>query len=201
VDRCGVLLYRDCTFFHAWETTLLSTHINRPNPSISPKHKTQTTTIGYEDLTPQREFTRLFAVAFIPLSVGAMGHVCGSVASWIVAQRAQVYDKRLWRHELTPEDLTLMSGDHSGTVTELDCLVFMLHAMKKVEPELIEEIRKHFVRLDQTKSGTLVRGDLEMMARKKLRSARAKLRLSEYKEVVKGAFFLTWKKQRNLFTK
>jgi potassium channel subfamily K len=110
-----------------------------------------------------------------------MGHFLGTIANFIVEQRSQVFDKRLWKHELTLEDLTAMSLDHSGVVTEVDFVVFMLQAMKKVDTDLIDQIRDHFRNLDMTHSGTLVRGDLELMARKKLRSARSKLRLSTYK--------------------
>lgn len=110
-----------------------------------------------------------------------MGHFLGTIAAFIVEQRTQIYDKRLWRHELTLEDLITMSHDNSGTVTELDFVVFMLQAMKKVDEDLIDKIRAHFQKMDLTQSGTLVRGDLELMARKKLRSARSKLRLGRYK--------------------
>jgi hypothetical protein len=90
-----------------------------------------TTTIGYGDLTPQMQSTRLFAVLFIPLAVGAMGHFLGTVANFIVDQRTRVHHKRLWKHELTVEDLRTMSSSEDGTVTELDFLVFMLQAMKR----------------------------------------------------------------------
>jgi hypothetical protein len=137
--------------------------------------------IGYGDLTPHSEHLKAFAVIFIPLSVGAMGHFLGTVANFVVEQRTRVYDKRLWKHELTLADLESISRDHCGTVTELDFVVFMLKAMKKVDADLIDKIREHFRRLDLTHSGTLERGDLELMARQKLRSARSKLRLSSYK--------------------
>jgi potassium channel subfamily K, other eukaryote len=140
-----------------------------------------TTTIGYGDLTPQMQSTRLFAVLFIPLAVGAMGHFLGTVANFIVDQRTRVHHKRLWKHELTVEDLRTMSSSEDGTVTELDFLVFMLQAMKKVDSDLIDKIREHFRNLDLTHSGTLVRGDLELMAKRKLRTSHAKLQLAAYK--------------------
>jgi hypothetical protein len=116
------------------------------------------TTIGYGDLTPARQSMKLFAVIFIPLSVAAMGHFLGTIANFIVEQRSQVFDKRLWKQELTLEDLNAMSQDSSGVVTELDFVVFMLQAMKKVDADLIDQIREHFGNLDLTHSGTLVRG-------------------------------------------
>ena len=107
---------------------------------------------------------KLFAVLFIPLSVGAMGHFLGTVANFIIEQRRKAYDKRLWKHELTLQDLYCMS--ETGVVTELDFVIFMLQAMKKVDRELIDHIRHHFRVLDVTRSNTLCRDDLELTAKR-----------------------------------
>ena len=103
----------------------------------------------------------------MPYTVGAMGHFLGTVASFIVEQRIRVHHKRLWRHELTLEVLRAMTTTTSpdGTVTELDFMVFMLQEMKKVDHDLINKIREHFRKLDLTHSGTLMRRDLELMAK------------------------------------
>jgi Ion channel len=145
-----------------------------------------TTTIGYGDLTPQRQSTKLFAVLFIPLAVGAMGHFLGTIANFIVDQRSREMYKRLWQHELTVEDLRTMSSNVDGTVTELDFMIFMLQAMKKVDSDLIIKIREHFKALDLTHSGTLARADLELMAKRKLRTTQSKLRLAAYKSFLKS---------------
>uniref|UniRef100_A0A7S3L9A2 Potassium channel domain-containing protein n=1 Tax=Amphora coffeiformis TaxID=265554 RepID=A0A7S3L9A2_9STRA len=139
-----------------------------------------TTSIGYGDLTPIREDTRLFAVIYIPLAVGAMGHFLGTIATFIVEQRTQKTNEILWKHELTIDDLRSMSSS-DGTVTELDFVVFMLKAMKKVDDDLIDAIREHFVKLDLTHSGTLGRKDLELRAQQQLQSVKTKLRLATYK--------------------
>jgi hypothetical protein len=92
-----------------------------------------TTTIGYGDFVPERQSTKLFAVFFIPVGVGAMGHFLGNMASSIVEQRRRVCNKRLWRHEITVEDLKIMDVDQNGIVSELEFVIFMLHTMKKVD--------------------------------------------------------------------
>ena len=74
-----------------------------------------------------------------------------------------------------------MSQDHGDIVTELDFVIFMLKAMKKVDGELVDKIRDHFRRLDLSENGVLCREDLELMARKKLRGTQSKLRLGVYK--------------------
>lgn len=149
---------------------------------------------------------RLFAVIYIPLAVGAMGHFLGTIATFIVDQRTEKMNEYLWKHELTMDDLRSISSS-DGTVTELDFVVFsefsapcykimictrqplsppvrpsqVLKTMKKVDDDLIEAIRGHFRKLDLTKSGTLVREDLELRAEQRLRSAKTKLRLAKYK--------------------
>jgi potassium channel subfamily K len=140
-----------------------------------------TTTIGYGDYVPERESTKLFAVFYIPLAVGAMGHFLGTIANFIIDKRREHFDKKLWSHEISLEDLAAMDEGKDGYVTEVEFLAFMLVAMKKVDKELIDRIREHFRYLDLTNSGTLVRKDLELMAKKKLRTARSKLRLAQYK--------------------
>lgn len=123
---------------------------------------------------------RGLAVIYIPLACGAMGHFLGTIATFIVDQRTKKMNEYLWKHELTIDDLRSISSS-DGTVTELDFVVFMLKAMKKVDDDLIEAIRDHFSKLDLTKSGTLNRADLELRAEQQLRTVKTKLRLSTYK--------------------
>ena len=59
-----------------------------------------TTTIGFGDFTPERQALRAFAVLFIPLSVGAMGHFLGTIANFIVEQRSRHFDKQLYVHNI-----------------------------------------------------------------------------------------------------
>lgn len=100
-----------------------------------------TTSIGYGDLTPAREEIRLFAVLYIPLAVGTMGHFLGKIATFIVEQRTKATNEALWKHELTLDDLRVMSSSLDETVAELDFVVFMLKTMKKVDDDLILAIR------------------------------------------------------------
>ena len=109
-----------------------------------------------------------------------MGHFLGTIATFIVEQRTQRTNEVLWKHEITMDDLQSMASS-DGVVTELDFVVFMLKAMKKVDDDLIMAIRGHFHKLDLTNSGTLVRRDLELRAQKKLRTVKNKLRLGTYK--------------------
>eukprot|EP00978_Attheya_sp_CCMP212_P030653 scaffold113525_cov46-Attheya_sp.AAC.1 len=140
-----------------------------------------TTTIGFGDFTPDRAWLKLCAVVFIPLGVGTMGHVLGEVANVIVQERRHAFQRRVWTHELKMEDLEEMSDRHDGVVTRLDYMEFMLVTMKKVDRDTLDILHSQFDELDLTHSGTLVKRDLELMARKRLRKVRKKLKLSAYK--------------------
>ena len=96
-----------------------------------------------------------------------MGHFLGTIATFIMDRRTQKTNEVLWKHELTIDDLCSMSSEN-GVVSELDFVVFMLKAMKKVDDDLIMAIRGHFRKLDLTNSGTLGRRDLELRAQQKL---------------------------------
>jgi hypothetical protein len=140
-----------------------------------------TTTIGYGDMTPLHASMKLFAVFFIPLAVGAMGYFLAELANFVIARRSVMYRKKLLSDDLTMKDLAAMHPDKNGEVSELDFVIFMLVALKKVDKDLIDELRVHFHNLDLTNSGTLTRGDLELLARRRLRKIRSKLTLGTYK--------------------
>lgn len=58
----------------------------------------------------------------------------------------------------------------------------MLVAMKKVDPDLLDELRDYFERLDVSNTGILSRDDLIEMARRKTKSPKRKLELYAYKQ-------------------
>jgi hypothetical protein len=77
---------------------------------ISYHHKT----IGFGDITPKTEATKAVAIVFIPIAVGSMGYILGSVASSIVERRRNEFTKRLWSTEITMEDIEALDDDHEG---------------------------------------------------------------------------------------
>lgn len=58
----------------------------------------------------------------------------------------------------------------------------MLVAMNKVDPELLDEIRDYFDRLDVNNTGELSKDDLIVMVRRKMKNPRRKLELHAYKQ-------------------
>ena len=137
--------------------------------------------IGYGDVVPQSTPMKFFAIIFIPLAVGAVGHTLGAVTNFIVERRRSVYQRQVWSQELKVGDLHIMDWDRDGEVSKLDYVEFMLLTLKKVDANLINELHQQFDQLDTNRSGSLTKQDLERLAKKRLKRVRHKLKLSSYK--------------------
>jgi len=66
-------------------------------------------------------------------------------------------------------------------VCEFEFIKFMLVAMKKIDGELFDDLRHRFRQLDQTGDGIITKGDLVLLAKRKIKKVRNKLMLREYK--------------------
>jgi hypothetical protein len=143
-------------------------------------------TIGYGDLHPETTMGRLLAIFFVPLAVGATGHWLSLVANQIIEHRQSKFRKMYQAKEFTPEDLDMMDEDGDGQVCRADFLEFMLVAMGKIDRQLLDELRKHFERLDVDGSGYLDKADLVAAARKKLRTPEGKQLQQAYKDKLRG---------------
>lgn len=126
-----------------------------------------TTTIGYGDLSPHGEGTRLFAVVFLPLAVVVLTKVLGGVASVYIDRKTRNAEKEFLNRKLTLADLVAMDEDGDGSVHMGEFLSFMLVAMQKVSAEDIQELKELFRSLDADGGGTLQKEDLMILAQRK----------------------------------
>ena len=113
-------------------------------------------TIGYGDLCPHTQEERFLAIIFIPLACAVTGHCLAYFAHWVIERQGVKYRKTTFdsHTELTLEDLRVMDLTGDGKVAWFEFLEFMLVAMKKVDPELLDELRDYFDRLDVANTGT-----------------------------------------------
>eukprot|EP00539_Tryblionella_compressa_P007137 CAMPEP_0178761658 /NCGR_PEP_ID=MMETSP0744-20121128/16127_1 /TAXON_ID=913974 /ORGANISM="Nitzschia punctata, Strain CCMP561" /LENGTH=406 /DNA_ID=CAMNT_0020416285 /DNA_START=63 /DNA_END=1283 /DNA_ORIENTATION=+ len=141
-------------------------------------------TIGYGDLSPHTQEERFLAIIFIPLACAVTGHCLAYFANWIIEMQGAKFRKSTFdsHNELTLEDLRVMDITGDGKVAWFEFLEFMLVAMKKVDPDLLDELRDYFDRLDVSKTGELSKADLIEMARRKIKSPKRKLELYSYKQ-------------------
>jgi len=139
------------------------------------------TTIGFGDLTPGTPLGKCCAILFVPIVVAAMGYILGNVATFIVEQRRDKYNKRLWSGEMKIEDIEKLDEARDGGVSELEYIKFMLVAMNKVDGALFNDLRDQFRLLDMTGDGKITKKDLEIMATRKMRKVSHKMKLYQYK--------------------
>lgn len=115
-------------------------------------------------MCPQTPAAKLWAVAYIPLSVAAVGELLSSVAvSLTKRKQREVYEKQLEK-DLTIEHLHAMDTDGDGKITREEYVDFMLVEMGVVSKEELDELYRQFDRLDVTRSGYLDNDDLKLMA-------------------------------------
>ena len=156
---------------------------------------TTSCTIGFGDLVVTSQRGRLLVVAFIPIAVGAMGFLLQRIAEAILQAKRRKHMVGIFgagdtasptgrqRHrELTVMDLEAMDSDGDGNVDFCEFLEFMLVAMKKVDEDLMWELRYQFDSLDVDDTGVLSKENLIAMARRRLQQTSHKLHLLQYKQ-------------------
>ena len=87
---------------------------------------------------------KLFAVFFIPLSVGLMATTFGQLTSIVLAHKAAAAEKEFLNRRMTEADFEIMDVDKSGTVDYEEFVTFMLVAMGKVDHEDMLELKDTF---------------------------------------------------------
>lgn len=125
------------------------------------------TTVGYGDLHPDLQLTRLFAVVFLPFAVVLLAKVLGGITGLWMEGRADEAEQEFLRRELTLADLTTIDTNSDGRVSFSEFLSFMLLAMQKIEKEDLHDLQQLFKQLDANSNGTLDKNDLIMLAERK----------------------------------
>ncbi|KAL7532689.1 hypothetical protein ACHAWF_004213 [Thalassiosira exigua] len=138
-------------------------------------------TIGFGDITPSSHASKICAILLVPIFVATMGYVLGNIAAFIVEERRSDYIKRLWSKELTMEDIFALDKKKDGGVSEVEYIGFMLVAMKKIDSQLLKELRNQFQELDMNNDGQITKQDLAAMSARKMKKVSNKLKLAAYK--------------------
>ena len=117
-------------------------------------------TTGFGDFVPQSQINKLYCVFFLPLAVAVFGEVLGRIASVYVQRKARAKEAALLRRSITLCDLRRMDSNEDGCVDMEDFLSFMLVALQKVEPQLLDDLKATFHALDNNGNGLLDKDDL-----------------------------------------
>jgi len=140
------------------------------------------TTVGFGDIVPKLDRAKLGAIFFIPLSVGAMGFLLGTVATTIINMKRDRKLKKLWSSELTIMDIKALDTDDDAGISEVEYLRFMLSAMNKVDEEKFDLLVAQFKHMDIVGDGRITKKDIGLAALRKLNTVSLKMDLAEYKE-------------------
>jgi len=118
------------------------------------------TTIGFGDLSPGNELTRVLCILYIPLAVAVMGEFLGRIAGIFFETKADAFEDRFLGRSMTLVDLHRMDTDHDGKVSEGEFLSHMLVALQKVDKEDIDELKALFRSFDISKTGFINKADI-----------------------------------------
>lgn len=131
---------------------------------------------------------RLFAVVYIPLLVGVMTYMLGSIANliWDIKRRWLLQDVK--NRQLHIKDLLDIDSDGDGNVSEIDFVAFLLWKMQKVDKDVLDELRQHFHHFDVDNDGLISKSDLYQLFLGNLKRANKKLQLVEYKKRLKQIY-------------
>lgn len=124
------------------------------------------TTVGFGDVAPERDGTRLIAVLFIPIAVAVFGEIIARIAGLYISRQVRTIEKKFLSRSITLLDLQLMDSNSDGVVKIDEFLSFMLVALQKVDKETIDELITLFRSLDVTETGAIGREDLVLIAKK-----------------------------------
>lgn len=122
------------------------------------------TTIGFGDLTPQNEFSKIYCIVYIPVTVFLVGYFLESVAELYVEKRNNGAEEKFLNKALTESSLETMDADNDNKVTKLEFLTYMLKTLGKVDQSELDYIISIFEKLDKDGSGTLTKEDISIIS-------------------------------------
>jgi len=102
------------------------------------------TTIGFGDFSPHSTAGRVVAVVWILVTTFVTANVLGNISAVFIEDRALRLEERMLRAKLSRRDLKELDTDADGAVDEMEYLVGMLVRTRRVEQELIDDIRAQF---------------------------------------------------------
>mmetsp|Transcript_11160 Transcript_11160/g.26982 ORF Transcript_11160/g.26982 Transcript_11160/m.26982 type:complete len:373 (-) Transcript_11160:722-1840(-) len=124
--------------------------------------------VGYGDLVPSHPLTKSVCMLYAVIGVIMTSNVIGQVTSEIVGRKQAADRKMFYRKALTLERIIAIDLDNSGSVSELEFLLYMLEKTKLVSREDLENIQGTFRFFDKNGDGVLSIADLKLMNNQEL---------------------------------
>ena len=111
------------------------------------------TTIGLGDYSPQIGVTRWIAFVLIPFLVLLFGMFLAKLSDAFVNKEIEKINEKIFKREITNEDLAKMDADQDNVVTELEFVVHMLKELDKIDQALVDKLHKQYKSLDPDADG------------------------------------------------
>jgi potassium channel subfamily K, other eukaryote len=118
------------------------------------------TTVGFGDISPKLEATRLFSLVYLFAAIITTGKALSAVSDLININNDTVENKLL-NKKLDEKFLESLDSDGTGDVSEFEYLSAMLVLLEYVEEDDLNRVMKSFRKLDRDGSRTLSVEDLK----------------------------------------
>jgi len=119
------------------------------------------TSVGYGDIVPTTDTTKLMAILFIPLSVAVMADFFGRITTTIIEHKATIRESEFYNRKFTNVDFEAMDVNDDGQVSETEFFTFMLVSMGKVNHDDMVQLACIYKSLDKDGDGRLTMNDLK----------------------------------------
>lgn len=121
--------------------------------------------VGYGDLVPTSQSTRVFASVYVLIACGGLAVSMSNFGSIIMAIEADHRANQMVQRGVTEAMIREMDSDGSGGISRAEFLEYMLVAMGKLEAEDLEQVIAMFNQLDADGSGELDVEDIRAFQR------------------------------------
>ena len=118
------------------------------------------TTVGYGDVAPKQEATRLFGCFYVFMVVAVTARIVGKISDVFLSGDGARDVQAILGKKPDAAWLRSLDTDGSGDVTAIEYLSAMLVRLQYVEQDKIDQIMRSFHKLDSDGSGTLSIEDL-----------------------------------------
>lgn len=122
------------------------------------------TSVGYGDVVPESQQSKLFAVLLIPSSVMVIAELFNRLIAVYLKRRADECEEEFLNRRMTLADFHQMDVDNSGTVTYDEFIKFFLVTMGKVKEEDMDRLKNLYDKFDANGDGDIQIEDLIMIA-------------------------------------
>ena len=125
------------------------------------------TTVGFGDVHPTRDSTKIFCVFWLILLTLGLGNAVSEYQTYKLDTMNFNARKRVLHKKWTKRDFLKFDPDRDGVVTEADFIVRMLLDMELVSRNEIDAISAQFRERDVDNSGTITMSDVKLLSSKK----------------------------------